>query len=72
MKPNTIENIYNYLIEKHGPQGWWPLTSLHSIKQSNPTKTGSFKGYHPGDFSYPKNEAQKFEICLGAILPKNT
>lgn len=70
---NKIEKLYNELFEKYGPQGWWPLLDLHvSNKGINPTKTGSIKGYHPKNYSYPKNNLQKFEICLGAILTQNT
>ncbi|MGM5482191.1 MAG: endonuclease III domain-containing protein [Nanobdellota archaeon] len=64
-----IQKIYNDLIMKYGPQGWWPLLD---VKGSNPTKTGNIRGYHPGDYSYPKNEKQRFEICIGAILTQNT
>ncbi len=28
-------------------------------------------GYHPGDYSYPHNAAQRFEIWVGAILTQN-
>lgn len=66
---NRIEKIYKYLLRTYGPQGWWPLTS---IKGSNPTKTGSLNGYHPGDYSYPKTKKQRFEICCGTILTQNT
>ncbi|MFW6383300.1 MAG: endonuclease III domain-containing protein [Nanoarchaeota archaeon] len=64
-----INQKYCELLQKHGPQGWWPLMD---VKGCNPTKTGSSRGYHPGDYSYPKNEKQRFEICLGAILTQNT
>ncbi|MBI2663718.1 endonuclease III domain-containing protein [Candidatus Woesearchaeota archaeon] len=47
---------YKRLLEKHGAQGWWPLNGQ----------------YNPGDYSHPKNEAQRFEICVGAILTQNT
>jgi endonuclease III related protein len=67
-----ILDLYYELLVKYGHQGWWPLTSLHHEKGVNPTKSGSFKGYHPRDYSYPKTADQKFEICLGAILTQNT
>lgn len=56
-------------MKAYGPQGWWPVMS-HRGK--NPTMTGNFRGYHPGDYSYPRNSAQQFEICIGAILTQNT
>lgn len=68
---NKIEKMYNSLYKKYGPQGWWPLLELN-FKGINPTKTGSMKGYHPGDYSYPSTEKQKFEICIGAVLTQNT
>ncbi len=64
-----IKAFYRILMEKYGPQGWWPLIDVDG---SNPTKTGSIQGYHPGDYSYPKTEDQRFEICIGAILTQNT
>ncbi len=56
-------------MNSYGPQGWWPVMA-HRGK--NPTMTGNFRGYHPGDYSYPKNSTQRFEICIGAILTQNT
>lgn len=61
--------IYNYLLKSYGPQGWWPLSDVTGC---NPTKTGAMQGYHPKDYSYPANERQIFEICIGAILAQNT
>ncbi len=52
-----LREIYNQLYTKHGPQGWFPLISI---------------GYHPLDYTYPKNEKQKFEISIGTILTQNT
>jgi endonuclease-3 related protein len=66
---NKIKYFYEKLLEKYGPQGWWPLLDC---KGCNPTKTGSIQGYHPNDYSYPKNNKQRFEICIGAILTQNT
>lgn len=28
--------------------------------------------YHPGNYNYPENNEQRFEICAGAILTQNT
>lgn len=67
-----IKKIYDYLLDAYGPQGWWPLTELHSNGGSNPTKTGSVQGYHPGDYTYPRNHTQQFEIICGALLTQNT
>jgi endonuclease-3 related protein len=64
-----FKNLYEELFDKYGPQGWWPLLDVDG---TNPTKTGSIKGYHPKDYSYPRNERQRFEICIGAILTQNT
>jgi endonuclease-3 related protein len=61
--------IYDELLKKYGCQGWWPILGYRGV---NPTKTGAVKGYHPGDYSFPKNGSQMFEICVGAILAQNT
>ena len=64
-----IKEGYSILFDAHGPQGWWPLVS-HS--GSNPTKTGAVSGYHPGDYSFPRTDGERFEVCCGAILTQNT
>jgi len=66
---NSIKKLYEKLLKLYDPQGWWPLLEC---KGTNPTKTGSIKGYHPNDYSYPRNKKQIFEICIGAILTQNT
>lgn len=69
--PAVLE-IYRFLLNSYGPQGWWPLTELHEKGGTNPTKTGSVLGYHPGDHTYPHTKNQQFEIICGAILTQNT
>jgi endonuclease-3 related protein len=65
----TLHRFHLDLLEAYGPQGWWPLLGHAG---SNPTKTGASKGYHPGDYAFPRNAAERFEICTGAILTQNT
>ena len=62
---NKARSIYKMLLKKYGYQGWWPLLELEE-------KDPNSRGYHPGDYGYPKNDAQRFEICCGAILTQNT
>ena len=70
---NKIMQHYNKLLKKYGYQGWWPLLDLHKSKKGvQPTKTGFLRGYHPKDYSYPKTEKQRFEICISSILTQNT
>lgn len=64
-----LHSLYRRLLEAYGPQGWWPLLEHAGC---NPTKTGSGRGYHPGDYGYPRTERQRFEIGAGAILTQNT
>ena len=59
--------LYETLFNEYGPQGWWPL-----LKQSSTDLKNIYSFYHSGDYSYPKNKSQKFEICVGAILTQNT
>ncbi|OGV71551.1 MAG: hypothetical protein A3K19_09335 [Lentisphaerae bacterium RIFOXYB12_FULL_65_16] len=65
----TLTHIYETLFGAYGPQGWWPLLG---VAGTNPTKTGAIRGYHVGDYSFPRNDAERFEICAGAILTQNT
>jgi endonuclease-3 related protein len=65
----SLNQVYKFLKREYGPQGWWPLINH---KGSNPTKTGAVKGYHPRDYSIPRNDFERFEICVGAILTQNT
>lgn len=67
-----ILKIYNFLLNSYGNQGWWPLIDKVKSGGVNPTKTGSINGYIPNDYSYPKNEIQKFEIIVGSVLAQNT
>lgn len=66
---NNINLIYDKLLEKYSYQGWWPLLSYDG---RNPTKTGAVEGYHPRDYSFPKNPNEQFEIIMGSILTQNT
>lgn len=52
-----IISIYQELLYSYKEQGWWPFLDI---------------GYHPKDYSYPKNHKQIFEISLGVILTQNT
>ena len=62
MMVSNIQKIYYALLSHYGPRGWWPLFN---------EKTGRIE-YHPGDYSFPKNDQQSFEIVIGAILTQNT
>ena len=64
----NIPKVYNHLLSAYGCQGWWPL--VHTIVD---LALESFAdGYHPGNYSFPRTDAQKLEICIGAILTQNT
>jgi endonuclease III related protein len=64
-----LDVFVSALLDAYGPQGWWPLLGHAG---SNPTLTGQLTGYHPGDFGIPRTDAERFEICCGAILTQNT
>ncbi len=61
----VVEAIYKRLYEVYGPQGWWPVVAPD-------TSGGHLTRYHPGDYGYPRDDAERFEICVGAILTQNT
>jgi endonuclease III related protein len=65
----AVHGIYRALMDAYGPQGWWPLLEVRGCQ---PTATGVLRGYHPGDFTFPRTDAQRFEICVGAVLTQNT
>lgn len=51
-----IAEKYRELLDRYGPQGWWPINGQ----------------YHPGEYNWPQTKNHLFEICLGAILTQNT
>lgn len=57
---NKVRELYQKLLKKYGKQGWWPV-----IRNSESL-------YHPGDYSIPDNENERFQIAIGAILAQNT
>ena len=63
-----LRQLYQILLEQYGPQGWWPL----SYSLTPQTKSVGESRYHPDIYSFPTNDWQKLEICLGAILTQNT
>lgn len=54
---NKIYEIYEQLNASYGPQGWWPILG---------------HGYHKGDYTFPRDSDEVFEVCLGSILTQNT
>lgn len=64
-----FNSIYEKLLKEYSYQGWWPIISHDGC---NPTKTGAIKGYHPKDYSFPRNDYEQFEIIIGSILTQNT
>ncbi len=58
---NQIYNLYDKLHNTYGSQGWWPIVSYEIDN-----------GYHKDDYSFPRNDAEVFEVCIGSILTQNT
>ncbi|MFH1848897.1 MAG: endonuclease III domain-containing protein [archaeon] len=56
--------IYQFLYQKYGPQGWWPVTPIGGCRGE--------AGFTPVYGIGPKNERQRLEIIFGAILTQNT
>lgn len=61
---NKVLEIYNRLYQEFGAQGWWPVTPIGGCKGD--------KSFTPIYGVSLKNEKQKFEIIVGAILTQNT
>ncbi|OHD63078.1 MAG: hypothetical protein A2176_08215 [Spirochaetes bacterium RBG_13_51_14] len=55
---NLIRSAYKRLLAFHGPQGWWPIINPANF-------TSEYQGVTP------PNEAEFFEIAVGAILTQN-
>ncbi len=55
---NPYLAIYELLLERYGPQRWWPVTPPG---ETRPAYTGG-----------PKRKEQRFEVAVGAILTQNT
>jgi endonuclease III related protein len=49
---SRLKQLYRKLLKYYGSQGWWPVAGK----------------YHRGNYSFPRNSAERFEICIGAIL----
>lgn len=55
-----LYSLYESLLSEFGPQGWWPVISEGEMR------------YHPGDYSRPRTEGERFQIIAGALLTQNT
>lgn len=55
-----VFSLYRKLLGAYGRQGWWPVIRRGEMR------------YHPGDYSVPANEDERFQIAIGAILAQNT
>lgn len=55
---NKLKQIYHALYRSFGKQNWWPTTLEGEM--------------HPTYHSRKKNDKQRFEIVVGAILTQNT
>ncbi|MCG3720689.1 endonuclease III domain-containing protein, partial [Aliarcobacter butzleri] len=66
---NKVFAIYQKLYQTYGAQGWWPFINYEG---KNSEKKGNNDGYHILDYSFPRDENEVFEVCLGSILTQNT
>ena len=55
----NLMQIYRAMLAEYGCQGWWPVINSKTLLCE----------YHAGA---PRNNADKFEICAGAVLTQNT
>jgi endonuclease-3 related protein len=54
--------LYRELMALYGPRGWWPVSSCRSTEG----------GYHPGEYDWPRSDADRYEIAFGAVLTQST
>jgi endonuclease III related protein len=60
---NKIKEIYEWLLNEYGHQGWWPITPIGCCTGDLPKPIYGLKA---------KTNKQKLEIIFGAILTQNT
>jgi endonuclease-3 related protein len=65
VKPGAVGRLYERLLARYGPQGWWPLPSLAGRRGFDD------RGYHPGTYGVPA-ASRRFEVAAGAVLTQNT
>jgi len=56
----SVYSLYKKLLRSYGPQGWWPIIKRGRIV------------YHPKNYECPRNEKERFQIIIGALLAQNT
>jgi endonuclease-3 related protein len=55
----------------YGPQGWWPVRGERRHFNVRAGELG-LRGYHPGQFDFPRTRNGRWEIICGAVLTQNT
>jgi endonuclease-3 related protein len=55
---NKVDEIYSIMAASYGKQGWWPV--FNNVTGRSEYGTGA-----------PKNDEERFEIVIGAILTQN-
>lgn len=66
IKPAPPDELFSTLFEAYGKQGWWPVFSRREENGFDD------RGYHRDDDRLPENDADRWEVALGAILTQNT
>lgn len=61
-----VARVYRRLLDRYGPQGWWPLLSRAGRRGFDD------RGYHPGIYHVPAGRAERLEVVVGAVLTQNT
>lgn len=61
---HTIKTAYDILMDRYGPQGWWPLSGPARNHLAE-KKEIPLPKHHNGP---PQDDRDRFEIMLGAIL----
>ncbi|HEY5955299.1 MAG TPA: hypothetical protein VIV60_02050 [Polyangiaceae bacterium] len=68
---SLIQRAIVDMRQAYGPQGWWPIRTeaRHFKRRSGELER---RGYHPGQFEFPRTKAGRWEITCGAVLTQNT
>lgn len=67
----SIRRALASLRTEFGPQGWWPVRCERG-EYRDKTSDLSARGYHPGQFGFPRTARGRWEVVCGAVLTQNT
>jgi len=78
MKKFNAKKMYKLLLDKYGPQGWWPIIKIYNNISNNISNKLSKNNklfeceYYTLSNGIPKTKNEQWEIIIGCLLTQNT